>query len=63
MIEVKFRLILVCLLWVHSSDRTHCSNDFDGPTQSNRVLDNCKRLCRDAKPTEVPLEDSQVSAL
>lgn len=58
MIELKFRLILACVLWVHSSDRALGSNDFHAP-KSNRVLDECKRLCRHPKPTEVPLEDSQ----
>ena len=60
MIKLKFRLVLAYLLWVYSSTRVHSSNDFHGPAQSNRVLNDCKRLCRDAKTTEVPLEDSQV---
>lgn len=60
MIELKFRLILVCVVWGFSSDWAQCSNDFHEP-KSNRVLDECKRLCRDPSPTEIPLEDSHVS--
>lgn len=58
MIQLKFRLILVCVLWVYSSHRTQCSNDFHAP-KSNRVLDDCKRRCRDQKSTEVSLEDAK----
>lgn len=60
MIKLKFRLVLAYLLWGYSSTRVHSSNNFHGPAQSNRVLNDCKRLCRDAKTTVVPLEDSQV---
>lgn len=60
MIKLKFRLVLAYLLWVYSPTWVHSSNDFHEPAQSNRVLNDCKRLCRDAKTTEVPLEDSQV---
>lgn len=56
--ELKFRLILVCVLWVYFPHRTQCSNGFN-PPKSKRVLDDCKRLCRDQKSTKVSLEDSQ----
>lgn len=60
MIELKFRLVVVSVVWVYLIAWVRCSDNFHAE-KSNRLLEDCERICQDSVPTEVPADNSQQS--
>lgn len=60
MMELKFRLVVVSVVWVYLIAWVRCSDNFHAE-KSNRLLEDCERICQDSVPTEVPADNSQVS--